>query len=120
MGPMEGVWSDPSAFYEAGRQGKQVDLEDFAERELVHLTPIPCWRGLSEEELRERLADLLTCRTKPPASENGPRRSLRRASAFEGGAGTGEVRPRGRRSGPQNRQHRQRPRIGASNRSHDA
>jgi hypothetical protein len=56
---MEGVWYDRSAFYEARRQEKRAALEEFAEVERVHLTPIPCWQGLSDDELREWLADLL-------------------------------------------------------------
>ncbi len=58
--PMEGgVWYDRTALYEARRRGERVDLEDFAEPETVHLSPLPCWQGLSEDEIRDHLAALL-------------------------------------------------------------
>jgi hypothetical protein len=57
--PTEGVWYDRTALYEARRRGEQVDLEDFAETETVTLSPLPCWQGLSEEEIHERLVVLI-------------------------------------------------------------
>jgi len=56
---MEGVWYNRTAFGEARRRGERVSLEDFAERELVTLSTLPCWQGLSPEEIRERIAYLL-------------------------------------------------------------
>ena len=56
---MEGLWYDRTALYEARRRGKRLDLDDVAEAETVTLSPIPCWQGLSEDELRERLAALV-------------------------------------------------------------
>jgi len=57
--PMEGVWYDRTAFGEARRRGQRVTLEDFAERELVTLSALPCWQGLSPQEIGERIAYLL-------------------------------------------------------------
>jgi len=54
-----GVWYNRTALYEARRRGERVDLEDFAEPETVHLSPLPCWQGLSEDEIRDHLAALL-------------------------------------------------------------
>ena len=56
---MKGVWYDRTAFYEARRRGDRVDLEDFAEQESVVLSPLPCWRGLEEEEIRSHLSALI-------------------------------------------------------------
>ena len=56
---MRGVWYDRTAFYEARRRGDRVGLEDFAEEESVILSPLPCWEGLEEEEIRSRLSALI-------------------------------------------------------------
>jgi len=41
------------------RRGERVPLGDFAEQEIVTLSPLPCWQGLSPEEIRERIAELV-------------------------------------------------------------
>ncbi|MDX1645370.1 MAG: hypothetical protein R3244_13530, partial [Thermoanaerobaculia bacterium] len=46
--PLEGVWYNRTAFYNARQRGEDVRLADFAEPETLHLTPIPCWQGLPE------------------------------------------------------------------------
>ena len=56
---MQGIWYDRTAFGEARRRGERVALEDFAEQEVVTLSTLPCWQGLSPEEIRERIAYLL-------------------------------------------------------------
>ncbi len=57
--PMEGVWYDRTALYKARVRGERVDLEDFAQPETVTLSPLPCWRGLPDEEVRELLGNLI-------------------------------------------------------------
>jgi len=56
---MEGIWHDRTAYGEARRRGERVSLEDFAEREIVTLSTLPCWQGLSPEEIRKRIVYLL-------------------------------------------------------------
>jgi len=41
---MDGIWYNRTAFGEARRRGERVSLEDFAERELVTLSTLPCCR----------------------------------------------------------------------------
>ena len=57
--PMEGVWYDRTALYEARCRGERVELEAFAEPETVTLSPLPCWQGLPLEEIRELLVGLI-------------------------------------------------------------
>ena len=57
--PLEGTWYDRTAYYEARRGGTTKDLEDFASTETVRLTPLPCWRQLDPEEVRERVVGLI-------------------------------------------------------------
>lgn len=56
---LEGVWYDRTAFYEANRRKGGAVLEDFAHREVVKLTPLPCWRGLTADEIREHVVELV-------------------------------------------------------------
>ncbi len=70
-GPLEGVWYDRTAFYEARCRGERVDLEDFAEPETVTLSPIPCWRGLADTEVKQLLSNLI----KTIERENDARRT---------------------------------------------
>lgn len=59
--PLRGVWYDRSRLYELRRtrRGKDATREDVAETETVVLSPLPCWQGLSGEELRTRFATLV-------------------------------------------------------------
>jgi len=66
--PMEGIWHNRTAYGEARRRGERVCLEDFAERELVTLSTLPCWQGLTPEEIRERIAYLLYSIERQPGS----------------------------------------------------
>lgn len=58
--PLEGIWYDRTAYYEARRSRGRADLADFATPESVRLSPLPCWRHLDPEEIRERVVRLVT------------------------------------------------------------
>jgi REP element-mobilizing transposase RayT len=57
--PLEGVWYDRSAYYEARRRKGRARLQDFASTETVMLSPLPCWRHLEPEEIRRRVGELI-------------------------------------------------------------
>jgi REP element-mobilizing transposase RayT len=61
---LKGTWYDRTAMYEAERRGKECRLEDFAIEYDVPLTPLPCFEGLSEEEVirvyRKMIEDIET------------------------------------------------------------
>lgn len=83
---LEGTWYDRTALYEARRRGENKRLEDFATVETVELSPLPCWQHLEPEQIRERVADLVT--------EIEQRHRLRRATEGAGVAGRRAVRRR--------------------------
>ncbi len=56
---LEGIWYNRTALYEARLRGERVALEDFAETESVTLSPLPCWRGLPDDEVKELLGNLI-------------------------------------------------------------
>ena len=57
--PLEGTWYDRTALYEARRQDPKADLQDFATPETVKLSPLPCWRHLEPEEIRQRVRQII-------------------------------------------------------------
>jgi REP element-mobilizing transposase RayT len=56
---LEGTWFDRSRDYEARRSGKPASPRAFATRETVVLSPLPCWRHLSDSQRTERIRDLI-------------------------------------------------------------
>ena len=54
-----GIWLDRSALYEARRSGRDIDLSDFEYQYPVHLSQLPCWRGLAEDEYRARCQEMV-------------------------------------------------------------
>lgn len=42
-----------------GLCGEEFDSLQFAETEIVHFAPYPCWQNLSSEQYRERIAELI-------------------------------------------------------------
>ncbi|HEX4954167.1 MAG TPA: transposase [Thermoanaerobaculia bacterium] len=56
---LRGTWFDRTREYEARRQGKCVGEQDFAETEEVHLTPLPFWEALTEEQRRELVWEMV-------------------------------------------------------------
>lgn len=56
---LEGVWYDRTAYYEARRSRGRADLASFGTNETVHLSPLPCWRHLDPDEIRQRVVELV-------------------------------------------------------------
>ena len=56
---MEGTWYNRSLEHAARVRSDQVDPERFAEQEVLSLVPLPCWKDLSPEAYRARIAGLV-------------------------------------------------------------
>ena len=84
--PLEGVWYDRTAYYEARRRQGRARLRDFASTETVKLSPLPTWRDLAPDETRRRVRDLIE-----QIEENAHRHRL---ATGEGVAGVRAVRNR--------------------------
>lgn len=56
---LEGLWFDRTKEFRARRRGITFAPLEFATRESVQLTPLPCWSNLQEHEVRSRVADLV-------------------------------------------------------------
>jgi hypothetical protein len=54
-----GVWTDRTAEYKARRKNRELLPGENQAREVVALTPLPCWAHLSEGERRRRAAELV-------------------------------------------------------------
>lgn len=57
--PLEGLWFDRSAEYEARRSGRRVDPDAFAEQETVEISPLPCWEGKPTAWIREQVRGMI-------------------------------------------------------------
>ncbi len=57
--PIEGTWFDRTREWTARRRGEEFGARQFAETEVVHFAPLPCWQHLSVEQYRERIAGLI-------------------------------------------------------------
>lgn len=55
--PLEGIWIDRTKLGELRRRGKDPDAA--TETETVVLSPLPCWKDLTEEEARQQVAALV-------------------------------------------------------------
>ena len=58
--PLRGRWYDRTSQHRATRWGREIDEEEFAEDEVVELTPLPCWAHLSEEEHRQQIQVMIS------------------------------------------------------------
>lgn len=56
---LHGRWYDRSALFEAGRYGRAVDPKDHSEELRLVLSPLPCWRDRSAEEIRRLVGEML-------------------------------------------------------------
>jgi hypothetical protein len=56
---LEGLWFDRTQEYLARRRGKKFDPLEYATREVLELDPLPCWKHLTEEQRRARIAALV-------------------------------------------------------------
>ena len=54
-----GYWFDGTQEYAARRRGEEIDPMRYATRETLVLSPLPCWKHLSEEQRRKLVADLI-------------------------------------------------------------
>jgi putative transposase len=59
-GPMAGRWTDRSGLYEAKRRGEDFDPLDYEYMIPVRISPLPCWRGLTEFERLERCFEMVS------------------------------------------------------------
>lgn len=57
--PVRGIWFDRTAEYGARRRGERFSKYTYATEEELALTPLPCWRDLPEQEIRERVAAMV-------------------------------------------------------------
>lgn len=57
--PLVGRWINRTAECEARRRGRACGLREFATREMVELSPLPCWSKLPAEVCRRLVAELV-------------------------------------------------------------
>jgi hypothetical protein len=56
---LEGYWFDRSQEYAARCRGEDFDRMRYATREVLTLSPLPCWKHLTPETRRRLVADLV-------------------------------------------------------------
>lgn len=69
--PQAGYWFDRTAEYRARPRGQDLDRLRFATEETVHHSPLPCWKGLSSEQYKERVEELVQSVEEDAAAERG-------------------------------------------------
>jgi REP element-mobilizing transposase RayT len=69
---LEGLWFDRTQEYATRRRGEKFEPLQYATREVLELDPLPCWKDLTEEQRRVRVAALW--RTSRPKPRPGERR----------------------------------------------
>ncbi len=57
--PLEGYWFDRTKEYAARNRGEDFGVMEYASREELVLSPLPCWKHLLPEQYRERVAGLV-------------------------------------------------------------
>jgi REP element-mobilizing transposase RayT len=57
--PAEGTWFDRTREYNARLRREDFDARKYAIPEVVHLSPLPCWKHLEPETYRSRIARLV-------------------------------------------------------------
>ena len=57
--PVEGVWVDRTKRFRSRQKEGQRENRSFESRELLHLSPLPCWNHLSDEAYRQRILELI-------------------------------------------------------------
>ena len=75
--PIEGTWIDRTLEHRLRRRLGTFDPRACESRETVHLSQLPCWRYLSPEQHRMRVADLIRI-----VDEEGQRLTEERGSPF--------------------------------------
>jgi hypothetical protein len=56
--PLAGTWFNRTQEYLARRKGEAVDRLRYATPEIVTFSPLPCWKDLSPEAYRQRVANM--------------------------------------------------------------
>ncbi len=56
---LTGRWYNRTREYAERQRTGEADAEEFATDERLVLSPLPCWKHLSDEEIRRRVADLV-------------------------------------------------------------
>ena len=69
---LEGWWFDRTQEYLARRRGEACGYYQYATREAVELSPLPCWKHLTPEQ-RQRLAGALVAEIEAEAAERRER-----------------------------------------------
>ena len=67
--PLAGHWFDRSREYSARQRGERFDRLRYATVENVSLSPLPCWRHLSPDAYRQRVAELVEAAEQVAAEE---------------------------------------------------
>jgi len=57
--PAVGYWFDQTQEYAARRRGEKFDRMKYATREILVLSPLPCWKPLSEEVRRQLVVEMI-------------------------------------------------------------
>jgi hypothetical protein len=57
--PIQGLWFDRTQEYAARKRGEDFGRLQYASRETLELSPLPCWAHVSPESYRQRVADLV-------------------------------------------------------------
>lgn len=68
-----GTWTDRSGLYEAKRRGRDVDPAQFEYMYPVYMSPLPCWRTLTEPEYRARCREMVAEIETATARDNAER-----------------------------------------------
>jgi hypothetical protein len=56
---LTGLWFDRTQEYAARNRGETFDRLKYASPEILHLSPLPCWKHLPDKVWRERALDLI-------------------------------------------------------------
>jgi hypothetical protein len=56
---VEGTWFDRTLEYNARLRGKELEKGESASTEVVRLSRLPCWKHLTEEKYRARVAEIV-------------------------------------------------------------
>jgi hypothetical protein len=57
--PAVGTWFDQTQEYAARRRGEKFDRMKYAAQEILVLSPLPCWKHLSEEVRRQLVIEMI-------------------------------------------------------------
>ena len=57
--PAEGYWFDQTQEYAARRRGEKFDRMKYATREILVLSPLPCWKHLNDEVRRQLVVEMI-------------------------------------------------------------